>query len=158
MIEKVEAARKQSKNKAPGFRRCDTCGSLYGNRQDGVRAVHHLCQLVWTTTEWPKDWITSVIVHLHKKGSTTQYNNYRLIALISHASKILLQGIRSRLDRFISWQIASEQAGFVRERGTREQILNIHQLIEKAREFNTSMYLRFVDYEKAFDNVQWHRL
>ncbi|KMQ89503.1 endonuclease-reverse transcriptase [Lasius niger] len=123
------------------------------------RAVGRLANnKVWTTTVWPKEWITSVIVPLHKKGPTCKCENYRLIALITHASKILLHIIHSRLQPFADRQIAPEQAGFVSGRGTREQILNLRQLIEKAREYYMPMFLCFVDYEKAFDNVKWHLL
>lgn len=73
-------------------------------------------------------------------------------------SILLIHIIRSRLSHFITHQIAPEQAGFVRNRGTREQILNVCILIEKAREHYTPMYLCFVDYEKAFNNVKCPKL
>ena len=95
---------------------------------------------------------------LFKKGAPTICDNYRLIALISHASKIMLYILQARLNAFLRHQIAPEQAGFVKGRGTREQILNVRQLIEKAREYYVPMYLCFVDYEKAFDNVRWPKL
>ena len=120
--------------------------------------MHSLCQRIWKTGLWPKDWSTSVVIPLHKKGPKTICDNYRLIALISHSSKIMLYVLQARLNAFIDHQIAEEQAGFVKGRGTREQILNARQLIEKAREYYVPMYLCFVDYEKAFDNVRWPKL
>lgn len=95
---------------------------------------------------------------LHKKGPTTICDNYRLIALILHASKIMLYILQARLNAFLHCEIAPEQAGFVKGRGTSEQILNARQLIEKAREYYVPAYLCFVDYEKAFDNVRWNKL
>ncbi|KAF2884414.1 hypothetical protein ILUMI_21793 [Ignelater luminosus] len=107
---------------------------------------------------WPENWSTSILLPLHKKGPTTVCDNYRLIALISHPSKIMLYILQARLQTFLTHQIAPEQAGFVNGRGTREQILNAKQLIEKAREYSVPIYLCFVDYEKAFDNVRRPKL
>ena len=70
----------------------------------------------------------------------------------------MLYILQARLSAFLTPQIAPEQAGFVKGRGTREQILNARQLIEKALEYSLPMYLCFVDYEKAFDNVRWPKL
>lgn len=121
----------------------------------GVQVIHKICTLIWKI----KEWTTSVVIPLHKKGATTYCDNYRLIALQTHISnKVMLHIIQSRLRPFAEWQIAPEQAGFVKGRGTREQILNLRQLIEKAREDYTSMYICVVDYVKAFDRVKWHRL
>jgi hypothetical protein len=84
-----------------------------------------------------------MLIPLHKKGPTTLCDNYRLIALISHASKIMLYILQARLNAFLHCEIAPEQAGFVKGRGTREQILNARQLIEKAREYYVPAYLLF---------------
>lgn len=124
----------------------------------GIDMLHNICNGVWTTTEWPRDWTKSVILPLHKKGSTKKCDNYRTLSLISHASKILLQIINARIRHYLDWQIPQEQAGFVKGKGTREQILNVRQLIEKANEFNVPFMMCFVDYSKAFDCVNWKRL
>ncbi|XP_028034121.1 uncharacterized protein LOC114245976 [Bombyx mandarina] len=107
---------------------------------------------------WPKDWVHSSILPLHKKGSVRNCSNYRTIALVSHASKILLHVINSRLKSFLDWQIPQEQAGFVRGRGTREQILNLRLIVEKCYEYNTPVFMCFVDYQNAFDCVKWEKL
>lgn len=99
-----------------------------------------ICQMIWDTCQWLEDWMTSVIMPLHKKGSMNNCDNYRLISLISHASKVMLYIIHARLEPFISQQISTEQTGFVKGKGTREQILNIRQLNEKAREFYVPLY------------------
>ncbi|MFR6994919.1 RNA-directed DNA polymerase, partial [Streptococcus pneumoniae] len=85
-------------------------------------------------------------------------DNYRLLTLISHSKNVLLYIIQSRLESFLNHQISAEQAGFVKGRGTREQILNLRQIIEKAREHYLPVYICFVDYSKAFDNVKWDKL
>jgi len=85
-------------------------------------------------------------------------SNYRLIALISHASKILLHILNERLKSYLSKEIAPEQAGFVKGRGAREQILTVRQIVEKAREFNRPVFICFIDFSKAFDSVKWPKL
>lgn len=82
-------------------------------------------------------------------------SNYRTVALIPHASKILLHIINARLKNFLLPEIAEEQSWFVLGKGTREQILTVRQIIEKARKFNVTAFLCFVDYTKAFDSVKW---
>ncbi|CAK1602554.1 unnamed protein product [Parnassius mnemosyne] len=94
------------------------------------------------------------VIPLHKKGSTRICGNDRTVVLISHASKIILYILNSTLQSYLQWQIPSEQAGFVKGRGTREQIVNVRQIIEKNREFNTSVFMCFIDYSKAFDCVR----
>lgn len=81
------------------------------------------------------------------------------MALISHASKVMVYIIiNGRLLSYLQWQISNEQPGFVKGRGTREQIVNIRQMIEKSREFNVPMLMCFIDYSKAFDCVRWECL
>lgn len=158
LLDEVQVAiGKLRKNKAVGLDRI-SAEVLQALDDRGLKALHLLCQKIWTTGLWPEDWSTSVLLPLHKKGPVTDCDNYRLIALISHTSKIMLYILQARLQAFLLHQIAPEQAGFVKGRGTREQILNARQLIEKAREYYVPMYLCFVDYEKAFDNVRWPKL
>ena len=126
--------------------------------ETGVDILHTICCKIWNNGDWPKDWSNSLFIPLHKKGSTKKCNNYRLISLISHASKVLLHVINKRLQSYLSREIAPEQAGFVKGRGAREQILILRQLIEKSREFNNPLFICFVDFRKAFDTVQWQKL
>lgn len=95
---------------------------------------------------------------LYKKGSPLDCENYRTIALISHTSKVMLTILNKRLKTFLLPQIPDEQTGFVPGKGTREQILNVQQIVEKTREFNVKMFMCFVDYKKAFDKVKWSKL
>ncbi|KAL0812036.1 hypothetical protein ABMA28_009430 [Loxostege sticticalis] len=123
--------------------------------EKGIHMFHTICNKVWQTGIWPSDWTHTIFVPLHKKGSTKKCNNYRLIALISHASKIILHILNERLKSYLSKEVAPEQAGFVKGKGTREQILIVRQIIEKSREFNKPTYICFVDFSKAFDSVKW---
>ena len=71
--------------------------------------------------------------------------------LISHASKVMLKILQARLQQYINWELSDVEPGFRKGRGTRNQIANIHGIIEKAREFQKNMYFSFVDYTQTFD-------
>ncbi|GFR58414.1 retrovirus-related Pol polyprotein from type-2 retrotransposable element R2DM [Elysia marginata] len=124
----------------------------------GVELYHKLCLKIWETEQWPEERRKSVFVTLPKKGDLQQCSNYRTIALISHASKILHKITMKRLENTISREVNETQAGFRPNRGTRDQIMNLRNMIEKTRETNTEMYMCFIDYTKAFDCVSHNKL
>ena len=94
----------------------------------------------------------SVFIAIPKKGNVKECANYCTIALISHASKVMLKILQARLQQFVNCELPDVQAGFSgKGRGTRDQIVNIHWIIEKAREFQKNIC--FIDYTKAFDCV-----
>lgn len=158
LIGEVEAAMKRLKcYKSPGIDDV-TAEMITATDEMGVKVIHKICQKIWNTSIWPKDWTTSLYIPLHKKGPKDVCENYRTIALLSHPSKIMLQIISERLKTYLLPEIPEEQAGFMPGRGTREQILNIRQIIEKSREYNTTAYICFIDYSKAFDCVEWERM
>lgn len=144
-------------NKAPGVDGI-TAEVLKTMGEAGIDLIHLLCKQIWDTGKWPDEWCNSIFIPIFKKGSPLDCSNYRTIALIPHASKIFLTIINERLKPFLLPQISDEQTGFIPGKGTREQILNLRQIIEKAREYNIEMYLCFVDYSKAFDKVKWNKL
>ena len=78
--------------------------------------------------------------------------NYRTIALISHASKVMLKILQARLQQYVIRELPDVQAGFRKGRGTRDQTANMHWIIKKARDWS-NIYFCFVDYAKAFDYV-----
>ena len=78
------------------------------------------------------------------------------IAPISHASKVMLKILQARLQQYVNCELADVQAGFRKDRGTRDQIANIHWIMEKAREFQKNIYFCFIGYAKAFDCVDHH--
>ena len=98
---------------------------------DGVKLLHSKCQQTWKTQQWPQDWKRSVFIPISKRGNTKECSNYRTIALISHASKLMLKILQSRLQQYMSWELPDIQAGFKKGRGTRDQIANICWIIEK---------------------------
>ena len=88
-----------------------------------------------------------------KKGNAKECSNYHTIALISHASKVMLKIFQARLQQYVNRELPDVQAGFRKGRGTRDQIANICWIIKKAREFQKNIYFCFIDYAKAFDCV-----
>ena len=93
-----------------------------------------------------------------KKGNAKECSNYRTIALVSHASKVMLKILQARLQRYVNCELPDVQVGFRKGRGTRDQIANIRWIIEKAREFQKNIYFCFIDYPKAFDCVDHNKL
>ena len=85
-------------------------------------------------------------------------SNYCTIALISHASKIMLKILQASLQHYVNCKLPGVQAGFRKGRGTRDQIANICWITEKAREFQKNIYFCFIDYTKSFDCVDHHKL
>ena len=100
----------------------------------------------------------SVFIPIPKKGNAKECSNYHTIALISHASKVMLKILQARLQQDMNHELPDVQAGFRKGRGTRNQIVNIHWIIEKAREFQKSIYFCSIDYAKAFDSVDHNKL
>ena len=100
----------------------------------------------------------SVFIPIPKKGNAKECSNYRTIALISHASKVMLKILQTRLQQYINCEIPDVQAYFRKGRGTRDQIASINWIMEKAREFQKNIYFCFIDYAKAFDSMNHNKL
>ena len=122
-----------------------------------MKVLHAICQQIWKTKHWPEDWKRSVFIPIPKKGSAKQCSNYHTIALISHASKVMLKILQAGLQQCVNRELPDIQAGFRKGRGTRDQIANCW-IIEKAREFQKNIYFCFIDYANAFDCVDHHKL
>ena len=93
-----------------------------------------------------------------KKGNAKECSDYHTIALISHASKVLLKILQATLQQYVNCELPDVQAGFRKGRGTRDQMANIHWIIKKAREFQKNIHFCFIDYDKAFDCVDHNKL
>ena len=87
-------------------------------------------------------------IPIPKKGNAKEFSNYWTIALISHARKVMLKILQARLQQYVNRELPDVQAGFRKSRGTRDQIANIHWIMEKAREFKKNIYFCFIDYAK----------
>ena len=127
-------------------------------KDDAVKVLYSICQQIWKTQQWPQDWKRSIFIPIPKKGNVKQYSNYCTIALISHTSKIMLKILQVRLQQYMNCELPDIQAGVRNGRATRDQIANIHRIIEKAREFQENIYFCFTDYAKAFYYVDHNRL
>ena len=125
---------------------------------DAIKVLHSICQQIWKTQHWPQDWKRSVFILVPKKGNAKECSNYCTIALISHASKVMLKILQARLQKYVNHELPDIQAGFRKGRGTRDQIANIHWINGKAREFQKNIYFCFIDYVKAFDCVDHNKL
>ena len=108
-------------------------------RDDAVKVLHSICQQIWKTQQWPQDWKKSVFIPIPKKGNAKDCSNYCTIALILHASKVMLKILQARLQQYVNCELVDVQAGFKKGRGTRDQIANIRWIIEIAREFQKNI-------------------
>ena len=116
-------------------------------KDDAGKVLHSICQHIWKTQQWPKDWKRSVFIPIPKKGNAKEYSDYHTIALISQVSKIMLKILQARLQQYMNHELPDVQARFRKGRGTRGQIANIHWIFEKAREFQKNIC--FIDYAKT---------
>ena len=99
-----------------------------------------------------------IFIPIPKEDNVKECSNYRTIALISHASTVMLKILQARLQQYVNWEPPDVQTGFRKGRGTRDQIANIHWIIEKIREFKRNIYFCFIEYTIAFDCVDHNEL
>ena len=120
--------------------------------------LHLIYQQIWKTQQWSQVWKRSVFIPIPEKDNAKECSNYHTIALISHASKVMLKILQARLQQYMNQELPDVQAGFRKGRGTRDQIANIRWIREKAREFDKNIYFCFIDYANAFDCVAHNKL
>ena len=84
--------------------------------------LHSICQQIWKTQHWPQDWKRSIFISTPKKGNDKECSNYCTIALISHASKVMLKILQARFQQYMNCELSDIQAGFRKSRGTRDQL------------------------------------
>ena len=117
-------------------------------KDEAVKVLHSICQKIWKTQQWPQDWKRPVFIPIPKKGHAKECSNYHTIALISHASKVILKILQVRLQQYMNCELPDVQAGFRKGRGTRDQSAGICWIID----------FWFIDYVKAFDYVDHNKL
>ena len=105
--------------------------SYFKSWNDAVKVLHSICQQIWKTQQGPQDWKRSVFIPIPKKGNAKECSSYRTLAVISHASKVMLKIIQARLQQYVNHELPDVQAGFRKGRGTRDQIANICWIIKK---------------------------
>ena len=130
-------------------------------KDDATKVLCSVCQQIWKTQQWPQDWKKSILIPVPKKGSTKELcgsSNHQPVALIFRASKVMLKILHARLQHYRDQELPDVHAGFRKGRGTRDQIANICQIVEKAREFQKNIYFCFIDYAKVFECVDQNKL
>ena len=119
-------------------------------KDDAVKLLHSRCQQIWKTQQWPQDWKRSVFIPILKKDNAKECSNYHTIALISHVSKVMLNILQARLQKYVNCDLPDVKARFRKSRGTSDQIATICWIIEKAREFQKKkIYICFIDYGQS---------
>ena len=117
-----------------------------------MKVLNSICQQIWKTQQWPQDWKRSVFIPIPKKGNAKECLNYCTIALISHASKVMLKILQTELQQYMNCELPDVQAGFRKGRGTRDQIANICWILKNAKEFQKNIYFCFIDYDYVDHN------
>ena len=127
-------------------------------KDSSVKVLHSIGQQIWKIQQWPQDCKRSIFIPIPKKVNAKECSNYHTIVLISHASKVMLKILQARPQQYINQELPDVQAGLRKGRGTRDQIANIHWIIEKAREFQRKSTSALFDYVKVFDCVNHNKL
>ena len=124
-------------------------------KDDAVKVLPSICQQIWKTHQWPQDWKRSVFIAIPMKGNAKECSNYRTVALISHASKVMLKILQARLQQYVNRELPDVQAGFRKGRGIRDQIPNICWIMEKAGQFQKNILLKSVleNFEHYFTSM-----
>ena len=126
-------------------------------KDEAVKVLHSICQQIWKTQQWPQDWKMSIFISIPRKGNAKECSNYYTIALISHASKVMLKILQAWFQQYVNCELPDVQAGFRKGRGTRDQIANIwdHRKTKRILEI---LYFCFIYYAKTFDYVNHNKL
>jgi len=101
-------------------------------KDDAVKVLQSIHQQIWKTQQWPQDWKRSVFIPIPKKGNAKECSNYHTIALISHASNVILKILQARIQPYVNRELPEGQAGFRKGRGIRDPTANIYWIIVKA--------------------------
>ena len=108
-------------------------------RDDAVKLLQLICQQITKLSSGPQDWKRSVFIPTPKKGNAKKCSNYHTIALILCASKVMFKTLQSRIQQYVNQELPDVKAGFRKGRGTKDPIVRIHWIIEKAREFQKNI-------------------
>ena len=153
----TEAIKEMKNNKAEGIDGIP--GEFWKNLgQEGMKVLIDLCRKIYVTGIWPSDFTKAVMIPLPKKVNAVECKDYRTISLIPHASKIMLKIIMKRIEGKAINVIGKTQFGFRKGMGTREAIGTMKMLCERSLEYGNDVYICFVDFEKAFDRVNWVKM
>ena len=122
-------------------------------KDDAVKVLHSIRQHIWKTQQWPQDWKRSAFILIPKKGNAKECSNDHTTVLLSQAIKVMFKILQDRLQQYVNRALPDVQAGFRKDKRTRDQKANTRWIIEKARKFQKNIYFCFIDYAKDFDCV-----
>ena len=127
-------------------------------KDDAMQVLHSICQQIWETEHWPQDWKRSVFIPVPKKGNAKECSNFYTVALISHASKVMLKILQARLRKFMNSELSDVQAIFRKGRGTRDKLPTSLRSLKKHEKTRKTSISAFSNYAKAFDSVGHNKL
>ena len=127
-------------------------------KDDAVKVLHSICQQIWEIQQWPQDWKRSVFIPIPKKGNAKECSNYRTIALISHASKVMLKILQARLQQYVNRELSDVQAGFRKGEGPEIKLPTSAGSRKKQESSRKNIYFCFIDNAKAIDCVAHNKL
>ena len=127
-------------------------------KDDAVKVLHLICQQIWKTQQWPRNWKRLVFILTQKKSNAKECSTYHTITLISHVSKVMLKILQASFQQYVNQELPDAQARFRKGRGIRSQTAKIHWIIKKAKEFQKNLCICFIDYAKAFYCVDHNKL
>ena len=112
---------------------------------DAVKVLYSICQQIWKSRQWPQDWKRSVFIPIPKKGNAKECSNYCPIALISHASNVMLKILQARLQQYMNGELPDVLAGFRKGRGIRDKLPTSVESSKKQENFRKNIYFCFND-------------
>ena len=122
-------------------------------KDDAVNVLHSICQQIWKTQQQLQNQKRSIFIPIPKKSNVKEGSNYGTVALILHATKVMLKIPQAKSQQYMYQELPDMQAGLRKGRGTRDQIATIHWSVEKTREFQNRIYFCVIYYAKAFDCI-----
>jgi hypothetical protein len=126
--------------------------------EDGLRLITELINSMYVTGEWPRDFIEVKMIALKKKPKTTKCSDHRTISIIAHAAKIVARIIRRRIERKSEDALGEDQFGFRRGKGNRDAVGMLRIISERTLVIDEELCTCFIDWQKAFDHVNWTKL
>ena len=130
-----------------------TAEVLKADIEFSLEKIHQLMKNIWKHEKIPKSWMWGLIIKLAKKRNIKDCKNWRGITLLSVVEKILCRIIIDRIRNGIDCRLRKEQAGYRKGKGTTEQVFILRNIIEQVNEWQATLYLNFIDFEKAFDSI-----
>ena len=151
--EEIRAAIKKLKNNKAAGPDGIPAEALKTDINTSVEIFYHLFDKIWKEEEIPTDWREGYLIKIPKKGDLSKCSNYRGITLLSVPGKVFNRVLLERIKDAVDPYLRDQQAGFRRNRSCMDQIATLRIIVEQSLEWNSPLYVNFIDYEKAFDSL-----